>query len=276
MQQPPGFVDSAFPTHVCKLNKALYGLKQSSRAWFQKLHSALVSLGFHPSSADTSLFVYSRAYTLAYMLVYVDDLILTDNNSSFLASVIQALHLQFSVKDLGSLNFFLGIEVTRTATGLHLSQSVYITSIIQRANMAQSKPSATPIAAGPNLSKFDGVTFHDPGLYRSLVWALQYVTLTRPDLAFAVNKCYQFMHCSSTTHWVALKRILRYLAGTHSFGLHLQASSAMQLVAFNDADWAGCPDDRRSMTGYAVFLGSNIISWSSKKATYSGQIKYRS
>jgi Reverse transcriptase (RNA-dependent DNA polymerase) len=182
------------------------------------------------------------------MLVYGDDLILTSNNSSFLASVIQALHLQFSVKDLGSHSFFLGIEVTRTATGLHLSQSVYITSILQRANMAQSKPSATPMASGPNLSKFDGVKFHDPGLYCSLVGALQYVTLTRPDLAFAVNKCCQFMHCSSTAHWAALKRILRYLAGTHSFGLHLQAASAMQLVAFSDADWAGCPDDRRSTT----------------------------
>jgi Reverse transcriptase (RNA-dependent DNA polymerase) len=263
MQQPPRFVDSAFPTHACKLNKALYGLKQSPRAWFQKLQSALVSLGFHPSSADTSLFVYSRASTLAYMLVYVDDLILTGNNSSFLASVIQALHLQFSVKDLGSLNFFLRIEVTRTATGLHLSQSV--TSILQRANMAQSKPSATPMAFGPNLSKFDGVKFHDPGLYRSLVGAIHYVTLTHPDLAFAVNKCCQLMHCPSTAHWAALKRILRYLAGTHSFGLHLHAASAMQLVAFSYADWVGCPDDRRSTIGYAVFLGSNIISWSSKK-----------
>lgn len=105
----------------------------------------------------------------------------------------------------------------------------------------------------------------DSTCYRSVVGALQYLTLTRPDIAFAVNKVCQYLHAPTTTHWSAVKRILRYVKGTIALGHKIKRSSSMLVSAFSDADWAGCADDRRSTGGFAVFLGNNLISWSARK-----------
>jgi hypothetical protein len=105
----------------------------------------------------------------------------------------------------------------------------------------------------------------DSTRYRSIVGALQYITLTRPDIAFSVNKVCNFLHAPTTVHWISMKRILRYLQGTTSLGLRLSKSSSTSVSAFSDADWAGCPDDRRSTGDFAVFLGSKLISWSARK-----------
>ena len=101
--------------------------------------------------------------------------------------------------------------------------------------------------------------------YRSLVGGLQYLTITPPDISFAVNRVCQYLHAPTDVHWSAVKRILRYVSLTASFGLHLRPSSSGVLSAFSDADWAGCPDDRRSTGGYAMFLGHNLIAWSARK-----------
>lgn len=116
-----------------------------------------------------------------------------------------------------------------------------------------------------SLSKHDGDPMDDPHLYRAIVGALQYATITRPDIAFAVNKVSQFMHAPTTTHWASVKRILRYLNGSLSHGLSLQPDPSLTLHAYSDAHWAGCPDDRPSTSGYCIYLGPNLISWSSKK-----------
>ena len=101
--------------------------------------------------------------------------------------------------------------------------------------------------------------------YRIIVGALQYLTLTRPDISYAVNKVCQYLHAPTTLHWTAAKRIMRYLQHTPNVGLTFQKSRSTLLSAFSDADWAGCPDDRRSTGGFAVFFGPNLISWSAKK-----------
>jgi histone deacetylase 1/2 len=101
--------------------------------------------------------------------------------------------------------------------------------------------------------------------YRSIVGALQYLTLTRPDISFSVNKVCQFLQAPTDAHWSAVKRILRYLKHTLSFGLTLHGSSSTLLSGFSDADWASCPDKRRSTGGHAVFLGGNLVAWSSRK-----------
>ncbi|KAM1956212.1 hypothetical protein ACFX16_025655 [Malus domestica] len=265
MVQPPGFVDSNHPSHVCKLRKALYGLKQAPRAWYKELHSFLLSHGFVNAISDASLFLLKNGTAVIYFLVYVDDLLITGNDSSLVAKFIQLLATRFSVKDLGSLHYFLGVEVLPTATGLFLSQHKYIHDLLVTAKMDGAKAVSTPLSTTHSLMLHDGSSLTDATPYRRLVGGLQYLSLTRPDISFAVNKLSQFMHSPSETHWQALKRLLRYLKGTISFGLHLCRRPSHRLYAFSDADWAGDRDDRKSTTGYVVYLGGNLISWSSRK-----------
>jgi len=195
----------------------------------------------------------------------VDDLILTGSSLGAIDDLIHTLSRHFPIKDLGELNFFLGILVARVPDALHLSQSLYIFDLLARTKMSNAKPITSPMAATMSLSQFSGSTFSDVTLYRSTVGALQYLSLTRPDIAFVVNKVSQFMHAPRDTRWSAVKWILRFLKSTIDHGLLIKKCSSTQLFAYSDADWAGCPDNRKSSSGYCVFLGSNLLSWSSKK-----------
>ncbi|CAL2265123.1 unnamed protein product [Prunus armeniaca] len=266
MAQPPGFVDPTRPNYVCKLHKALYGLKQAPRAWFHRISSFLLSFGFQHSQSDSSLFIFRHASYVIFLLLYVDDIVVTGNYSRFLHHFITALGLAFDIKDLGPLHFFLGLQVTTTSDGLHISQLKYAYDLLQRHGMLHCKPANTPLAAKVPLSASDGVPLESPSDYREIVGSLQYLTLTRPDLSFAVSSIAQFMAAPRTSHLVAAKRILRYVKGTLDFGLSLSPQpSTARLSAYSDADWAGCPDSRRSTSGYLIYLGSNLISWCSKK-----------
>ncbi|PKI70974.1 hypothetical protein CRG98_008555 [Punica granatum] len=180
-------------------------------------------------------------------------------------SIIIALQKEFAMKDLGPLHFFLGMEARRNSAGLYLTQSKYIHDILTRTSMLECKPISSPVNTGPRLSIRDGSSFEDPSLYRSVVGSLQYLSLTRPDIAYSVNQVCQFLHCPTTTHWQAVKRILRYLKGTITHELHIHPSSMSSVHGFSNADWVGNPDDRRSVSGFVIFLGSNPVSWSSKK-----------
>jgi Reverse transcriptase (RNA-dependent DNA polymerase) len=168
---------------------------------------------------------------------------------------VQLLDQKFTIKDLGQLYFFLGIKVHSTDTGLQLTQSKYIYTILDKAKMQGAKPNSTPMATEKPLSKLDGVAFEDPQLYRSMVGALQCVIISRPDISFVVNRVSQFMNTPTTVHWVAVKSILRYLKGTIDFGLSISAKSSLTITSYSNSDWVGCLDDRRSTTGYLVFLG---------------------
>ncbi|RVW14006.1 Retrovirus-related Pol polyprotein from transposon RE1 [Vitis vinifera] len=236
--QPQGFVHPKYPHYVCKLHKALYGLKQAPRAWFQKLRVALVDYGFQSSRADTSLFIHHIASDILILLVYVDDILVTGSNPKLVSHFISYLHDKFALRDLGPLSYFLGIQAQQQGSVLDLNQQKYIADLLHRTQMEASKPAPTLGSLGRTLSQFDGVHLPNPSEYRRIVGALQYVTLTRPDIAFA---------------------------GTISLGLHFQPSTSMELQGYSDADWASCPDDCRSTSGYCVFLGSNLISWSSSK-----------
>jgi hypothetical protein len=169
------------------------------------------------------------------------------------------------LRDLGKLSYFLGIEVTYHDGSMTLSQSKYISDLLHRTAMFDTKPAHILGAVGKNLSKFDGDPLTDVTQYRSVVGALQYLTMTRPDIAFAVNKACQFMQQPTSAHWLSVKQILRYLKGTLHDGLLLSPSSHLTLEGFSDADWGGQPDDRRSTSGYLVYLGGNLVSWSSSK-----------
>jgi hypothetical protein len=165
---------------------------------------------------------------------------------------------------MGDLSFFLGIDVKRTKEGFHLTQDRYAEDILDRAGMSSCKPVATPIDAKGKLSA-DGPAVEDGHAYRSLAGALQYLTMIQPDIAFAVQQVCLHMHDPRQPHLALLKRILRYIRGTTSHGLLLRASTDLSVTTYSDADWGGCPDTRRSTSGFCIYLGDALVSWSSKR-----------
>ncbi|KAL5820074.1 hypothetical protein ACOSQ4_023916 [Xanthoceras sorbifolium] len=279
MVQPPDFNNTSNPQFVCKLRKAIYGLRQAPPAWYTELRTFLLNEGFTTSISDASLFIYHRSGHTLYLLVYVDEIIVTGSFDSQVRNFITTLAHRFSLKDLGLLSFFLGVEAHHSPRGLFLSQQKYIRDLLAKTNMSDAKPVSTPLSLTDPLKLDDGSPSTDSTQYRQVIGSLQYLSLTRPDVSFVVNKLSQFMHRPTSNHWVVVKRVLRYLKGSINHGLLISRGSPLRLHAFADADWAGDPDDRRSTTAYVVFLGSTPISWSSKKqhtvARSSTEAEYR-
>nr|XP_028960004.1 uncharacterized protein LOC108174058 [Malus domestica] len=211
-------------------------------------------------------------------LLYVDDVILTGSSSELISSMIKGLIEEFDMKDLGQLNYFLGLQISYTSGGLFVSQTKYINELVAKVDLQDCKPYATPCLPYHRLLTDDGKPYHNPEQYRSIVGALQYLTFTRPDIAFSVNQACQFMHNPMESHVIAVKRIIRYLKGSSSLGIQFTPGS-LHLQSYSDADWAGDPNDRRSTSGFVIFLGSNPISWSSKKqhivSRFSTEAEYR-
>jgi histone deacetylase 1/2 len=252
---------------VCKLDKALYGLKQAPRAWYAHLSTKLIQLGFRSSKADTSLFYLNKNGVTIFILVYVDDIIVVSSNQKATEKLLAGLKEDFALKDLGELHYFLGIEVHKSGNGIVLNQEKYATDLLIKVNMASCKSASSPLSTSEKLSAFEGEVLgpNDATQYRSIVGGLQYLTLTRPDISFPVNKVCQFLHSPTTVHWAAVKRILRYIKQDTKIGLKISKSRSVLVTGFSDADWAGSLDDRRSTGGFAVFLGSNLVSWIAKK-----------
>jgi len=192
--------------------------------------------------------------------------------------VVKKLSIEFSMKDLGQLSFFLGVEVTYFPDGIHLSQSKYATDLLKKVDMEDAKEVPTPLVQKHGLQEAIGTPV-DSSVYRSIVGSLQYLTLTRPDITHDVNLASQFMQNPNSVHLQAVKRILRYVKGTITHGLCITSQSSLRLYGFSDADWAGCATTRRSTTGYIIYLGANCVSWSSRKqntvARSSAEAEYR-
>ncbi|XP_019200069.1 PREDICTED: uncharacterized protein LOC109193670 [Ipomoea nil] len=233
MRQPPGYEDPDHPDHVCHLQRSLYGLKQAPRAWFHRLHDFLLETGFVASKTDVSLFYYSTAGSRVFLLVYVDDIIMLGNDAVLVESLLQRLATAFKIRDLGPPTFFLGIETITVPDGMLLTQRRYIRDILQRAGMTDCKPLATPASITQSVSQ-STEPFDNP---------------THP----------------TQEYWGLLKRVLRYIKGTLDYGLRISPSRTSEIHAYSDSDWAGCPVDRKSTSGYAVFIGTNLISWVSRK-----------
>lgn len=280
MHQPEGFVQTSFKNKVCKLHKALYGLKQAPKAWFQKLRNALLGFHFIPCKSNFLLYIKHYGSHTMLVLVYVDDNIITGSYDNDIKVLMSCLGTHFAIKDLGPLSYFLGVQVQKTNKGIHFSQPKYIKDLMVKASMDKCKPIATPMVSSTQLLAYAGSANVDPHQYRSIVGALQYVPITRPELAYSVNKLCQFMHHPLDSYWKASRRVLRYLQGTTASSLHLEASSQLNLKAFSDVDWASCLDDRKSTSGFCIFMGPNLVSWSAKKqhvvSRSSTEAEYRS
>jgi hypothetical protein len=265
MKPPPGYAHS--PHQVCRLRRALYGLKQAPRAWFSKFSTTIGDFGFTSCPHDSALFIRKTEHGTIILLLYVDDMIITGDDVTGISSFKEYLCRSFEMKDLGSPSYFLGIEISKDSNGCYLSQAKYASDLLARAGLTDSKTASTPLEPNTRLTPLDGTLLTNATLYRQLVGSLVYLTVTRPDIAYAVHLVSQFLSAPRSIHYAAVLRILRYIKGTLFHGLFYSALSSLTLHAYSDADWAGDPTDRRSTTGYCFFLGDSLISWRSKKQT---------
>ena len=270
MKIPDGYAErkgiTLSKTDVFCLKKSIYGLKQASRQWFLKFSAALSRLGFSTGTSDHTLFLktFSDGHFLAG-LVYVDDIIVAGTSDSKSKQLIQDLSQQFKLRDLGALKYFLGLEIARTSQGISLCQRKYALEILTSTGMLGCKPTSTPMVPNLHLALKDGELIDEPERYRSLVGRLMYLTITRPDITFAVNKLCQFSSAPRMTHLAAAYRVLQYIKGTVGQGLFYSSSPDLTLKGFADADWSTCRDSQHSTTRLSMFLGDSLISWRSKK-----------
>ncbi|CAN6571651.1 unnamed protein product [Malus baccata var. baccata] len=223
--------------------------EEAPRAWNAKFTGYLPAMGFTMSQSDISLFVKYDGVDVIALLLYVDDIILTGSNTA----KIQAI-----VTELGDITY-------KSNGDIFLSQTRYAKDLLHKAGMDNCKSVNTTCRPHSQFLDSEGIPLPDPTFYRSIVGALQYLTFTRPDLAYAVNTVCQYMHTPTEVHYDLVKMILRYVQGSLEYGLTYSSSSDPSLVACSDFDWAADPNTRRFVTGFVVYLGSNPISWQSKK-----------
>ena len=264
MSSPPGLLRQGEEHLVCRLHKSLYGLKQTSRQWFAKFSEAIRSTGYEQSQADHSLFTKQQGKSFTALLIYVDDILITGNDPISITATKTFLHNLFHLKDLGTVKYFLGIEVSASTNGIFISQRKYALDIIEDAGLLSAAPIDTPMEQGLKLSD-KGDLIKEPGRFRRLVGRLIYLTVSRLDITYAVHVLSRFMHQPRKLHMEAALRVVRYLKGAPGKGLFFSSNTNFRLRAYCDSDWAGCPLTRRSTTGYCVFLGPSLISWKSKR-----------
>lgn len=259
---PHGFGD---PGLVCKLNKALYGLKQSPRAWYEHLCRFFKAIGFQPLLSDHSVFHNGRVV----VGVYVDDILICGHRNE-VDTVKKQLNHAFQMSDLGPVNHYLGMKITRNREerAIYLSQATYIDQILASHGMANCHAVHTPMTTDCHLMPA-GPHYDCPlklkRQYQSAVGSLMYAMLgTRPDIAFAVSVVSRFASNPTHAHEEAVKRIFRYLQGTKDLVLAYKGGLE-HLLGWTDSDWAGDHDTRRSTSGYVFCIGSGAISWSSKR-----------
>ncbi|XP_019089093.1 PREDICTED: uncharacterized protein LOC109127935 [Camelina sativa] len=276
MKLPPGYAElqgEVFsPNAVCRLHKSIYGLKQASRQWFLKFKTTLVGFGFDTCHGDHTLFMKEDNGQFLVVLVYVDDILIATMDSALAYTLRDQLSLVFQLRDLGTPKYFLGIEIARNDEGICLTQRKYVLDLLETTGFSDCKPSDVPMKPDQQMSltsfsrrkkkkvppvkegddEYDVEPAHpsdstlalltDTKQYRRLIGKLQYLTITRLDITFSVSKLAQYSSAPWKFHLQAAHKVLRYLK-----------------------DWGACPDSRRSVTGFAIFIGHSLVSWRSKK-----------
>ncbi|XP_028086704.1 uncharacterized protein LOC114287521 [Camellia sinensis] len=277
MQPPLG--SSILSTKVCKLHRAFYGLKQAPHAWFAKFSSTISDFEFSSSAYDSALFIRKTERGVILLLLYIDDMIITGDDTVGISSLKQFLSRQFEMKDLTLLSYFLGLEISHDSSSYFLTQAKYTSDLLARADLTNCKTAPTPIDPQTHLTPLDRQLLSDATLYRQLVGSLVYLTITCPNIAYIVHIVSQFMAAPRSLHYDTSVRILRYLKGTMFHGFHYSAHSSLQLHSFSNADWAKDRIDRRFTTGFYFFLGDSLLAWCSKKQTlvarFSTKTEYR-
>lgn len=265
--QPPGFVRKGEEQKVLRLHKALYGLRQAPRAWNSKLDTVLQDLGFIKCKIEHGLYTRVKNSCRLVVGVYVDDLIIMGESSSELIAFKTEMKKVFKMTDLGTLSYYLGIEVHQGDKGISLCQTSYAKKLLEKVGLSQCNPCSTPMEAKLKLSKDSDSSRVDSSEYRSLIGSLRYLLHTRPELNFSVSYLSRFMEAPSQDHLAAVKHLLRYVAGTMELGLFYPRGTHKNVVitGYSDSDLGGDLDDGRSTSGTIFFIGDCPATWSSQK-----------
>jgi transposase InsO family protein len=262
MDQPDGFEDDT--GRVCRLKKSIYGLKQAGREWNTKLDAALIRYGLNKSKMDPCIYYLKNGSLI--VAVYVDDFLIFYQEKKVLDEMKKFLCENFLMKDLGPAKACLGLRITQKESSIQLDQNQYVLEILEKFGMSESKPVGTPMSMDKLCkNKNPEKTLVGKIPYQEAIGSLLFLAqCTRPDISFAVNEVSKYNHDHDETHWMAVKRIFRYLRGTTGMKLCFTEPSAT-LQGFCDADWASDVDERRSCTGYVFKLSGGAISWRSKR-----------
>ena len=275
MSQPEGFTSKINPSHVCLLRKSLYGLKQAPRQWYKRFDAFITSLGFCKSNYD-HCFYFNNAIVekSVYLLLYVDDMLIASKDMSRIKDLKEKLKSEFDMKDLGNARKILGIEILRVRkeNRLCLYQSKYLSKLVDRFEMKNSKPANVPLASNFILSAalsprtLEESRYMENIPYSSAVGSVMYSMIsTRPDLAQAISVLSRYMAKPGKGHWNAMKWLLRYISITAAVGLIYDCSnSELELIGYVDSDYAGDRDKRRSTSSYFFTIAGCCVSWKSQ------------
>ena len=267
--QPTGYEDAKYRDYVCKCNKALYGLKQAAREWQLHLKQLLAKLDFLPLKTDQGVFTRTRNSVTVILVTYVDDILVMATSQTQINEVRQSLGKDLEIKDLGAVNTFLGIKITRNRVkrSITLSQGAYTKKILSRAGRPH-KPSSNrtvPVKLSTRLeANNDQATPEAIYQYQQDIGSLMYLMCkTRVDLTYPVGMLARFMGNPSISHRQALDQVWNYLQTSPILGIKYQSKS-LQAIGYSDSDWGGDLESRKSTSGYIWTLGSGAIAWNSR------------
>jgi hypothetical protein len=278
MKQPPGMVNQGQEDLVCELLKSLYGLKQAGRTWNKKLDGFLTRIGFLRTSADPCIYLKRVGDRLIIAGIHVDDILLVYNDDELLQDLIKSLKAEWDITDLGEPTVLLGMRIRRdpVSGSISLDQEEYIRETLRMYNMANCKSSDLPHQVNLPLTKEMCPSTKEEvcemsnikALYGELIGRLLWISRnTRPDIAHSVGVLCRFIANPGLRHWNAAKLVLRYLSGTNTTGIlykrNLTEKKVFKVHAFSDADWAGDPDTRRSISANVFIAANGPIAWRS-------------
>ena len=268
MRQPEGYKQNENEV-ACKLIKSIYGLKQAARMWNKKLDESLKKHGFQVSTADKCLYWKKVEDETIYIIVHVDDMLITSASKLLIKTTAEKLEKEFSLTNLGELSSYVGITAERDPNGIfYIHQRPYIEEIIKKFGLEDAKVSKIPLDTGYNKVQSEEEDLADNELYQRLIGALLYLAVnSRPDISASISILSQKIKKPTKRDWTELKRVVRYLKGTKDLKLKLGGNNTDGLVGFADADWAENRTDRKSNSGFIFTLNGGAISWSCRKQT---------
>ncbi|GJV92663.1 retrovirus-related pol polyprotein from transposon TNT 1-94 [Tanacetum coccineum] len=259
VSQLEGYIDPEFPDHVYRLKKALYGLKQAHRAWYDKFSSFLIQHGFTKGIVDPTFFTRSHEEDILLVQVYVDDIIFGSTNPYFLKRFANLMKNNFEMSMMGELKFFLGLQVHQSPRSIFISQSQYAIELLKKHGLDECVSMSIPMATERLDADLQG-TPTDQMTYRRIIGGLMYLTASRPNITYATFVRARYQVRPTVKHLKEVKRIFRYLKQSYNMGLWYPKDSRFELIAYSDADHAGCKDDSKSTSGGLQFLGEKIVS----------------